>query len=47
MEKEIEFIEMPEGIEIAERLLEFEKDKKKKMICLKFQKTLKNTVELQ
>jgi ATP-dependent RNA helicase RhlE len=31
MEKEIEFIEMPEGVEIAERLLEFEKDKKKKM----------------
>ena len=31
MEKEIDFIEMPEGIEIAERLLEFEKDKKKKM----------------
>lgn len=31
MEKEIEFIEMTDGIEIAERLLEFEKDKKKKM----------------
>jgi ATP-dependent RNA helicase RhlE len=31
MEKEIDFLEMPDGIEIAERLLEFEKDKKKKM----------------
>jgi ATP-dependent RNA helicase RhlE len=31
MEKEIEFLNLPETVVIAERLLEFEKDKKKKM----------------
>jgi len=31
MEKELEFIDMPSDVTIAERLLEFEKDKKKKM----------------
>ena len=31
MEKEIQFIDLPSSVEIAERLLEFEKDKKKKM----------------
>ncbi len=31
MEKEIEFLKMPENVVIAERLLEFEKDKKQKM----------------
>ena len=31
MEKEIEFINLPENLEIAERLLEFEKDKKKQV----------------
>lgn len=31
MEKEIEFLELPDTVVIAERLLEFEKDKKKKM----------------
>ena len=31
MEKEIEFLDLPETVVIAERLLEFEKDKKKKM----------------
>jgi len=31
MEKEISFLPMPDNIEIVERLLEFEKDKKKKM----------------
>lgn len=31
MEKEITFLDLPEGLEISERLLEFEKDKKKKM----------------
>lgn len=35
MEKEIEMIPMPEDIEIAERLLEFEKDKKKIKFLLK------------
>ena len=35
MEKEIEIIPMPEDIEIAERLLEFEKDKKKIKFLLK------------
>lgn len=31
MEKEIKFLPLPEGVEIAVRLLEFEKDKKKQM----------------
>ncbi|TBX70081.1 DEAD/DEAH box helicase [Flavobacterium silvisoli] len=31
MEKEIQFVDLPSTVEIAERLLEFEKDKKKKM----------------
>lgn len=35
MEKEIEFLDIPEGVEIAERLLEFEKDRKKMKILLK------------
>lgn len=35
MEKEIEMLPMPEDIEIAERLLEFEKDKKKIKFLLK------------
>ena len=35
MEKEIEMLPMPEDIEVAERLLEFEKDKKKIKFLLK------------
>ena len=35
MEKEIEILPMPEDIEVAERLLEFEKDKKKIKFLLK------------
>ena len=35
MEKEIKFLEIPEGLEIAERRLDFEKDKKKMKILLK------------
>ncbi|MGG7036495.1 MAG: DEAD/DEAH box helicase, partial [Flavobacterium sp.] len=31
MNKEIEFLDLPEGLEISERLLDFEKDKKKQM----------------
>lgn len=35
MEKELEFLDIPENVEIAERLLEFEKDRKKMKILLK------------
>jgi ATP-dependent RNA helicase RhlE len=35
MEKEIEFLELPDTVEIAERLLEFEKDRKKVKQLLK------------
>lgn len=35
MEKEIEFIEFPENVPVAEKLLEFEKDKKKIKFLLK------------
>ena len=35
MEKELEFLELPEGLEIAEKLLEFEKDKKKMKVLLR------------
>ena len=35
MEKEIEILPLPEGLEIAERLLEFEKDRQKIKILLK------------
>ena len=35
MEKEIQFIDFPESVEIAQRLLEFEKDKKKIKFLLK------------
>ncbi|PZR20060.1 MAG: DEAD/DEAH box helicase [Flavobacterium psychrophilum] len=35
MEKEVKFLELPEGLEIAERRLDFEKDKKKMKILLK------------
>jgi ATP-dependent RNA helicase RhlE len=35
MEKEMEMLAMPEGVEISERLLEFEKDKKKIKFLLK------------
>jgi len=35
MEKEIEFLDFPEGVEVAVRLLEFEKDKKKVKQLLK------------
>jgi len=35
MEKELEFLELPDGLEIAEKLLEFEKDKKKMKVLLR------------
>ncbi len=35
MDKEIEFLDLPDGLEIAEKLLEFEKDKKKIKFLLK------------
>lgn len=35
MEKELKFLDLPEGLEIAEKLLEFEKDKKKMKVLLK------------
>ncbi|MFD2603506.1 DEAD/DEAH box helicase [Flavobacterium suzhouense] len=35
MEKELEFLEIPENVEISEKRLEFEKDKKKMKILLK------------
>ncbi|KGO87820.1 DEAD/DEAH box helicase [Flavobacterium rivuli WB 3.3-2 = DSM 21788] len=35
MEKELKFLELPEGLEIAEKLLEFEKDKKKMKVLLR------------
>jgi ATP-dependent RNA helicase RhlE len=35
MEKELRFLELPEGLEIAERLLEFEKDKKKMKVLMR------------
>ena len=35
MEKEITFLPFPEGVEVAERLLEFEKDKKQMKFLLK------------
>ena len=35
MEKEVKFLQLPEGLEIAERRLDFEKDKKKMKILLK------------
>lgn len=35
MEKELEFLELPGGLEIAEKLLEFEKDKKKMKVLLR------------
>ena len=35
MEKEMEFLDMPEGIVIAERLLDFEKDRKKMKLLFK------------
>jgi ATP-dependent RNA helicase RhlE len=35
MEKEMEFLEIPEGVVIAERLLDFEKDKKKMKVLLR------------
>jgi len=38
MEKELEFLDLPEGLEIAEKLLEFEKDKKKMKVLLRTNK---------
>lgn len=35
MEKEVKFLELPEGLEIAERMLDFEKDKVKMKVLLK------------
>lgn len=35
MEKEIKFLELPEGLEIAERMFDFEKDKVKMKVLLK------------
>lgn len=35
MEKEIKFLDIPEDVEISERLLEFEKDRKKMKVLLK------------
>lgn len=35
MEKEVKFLELPEGLEIAERMLDFEKDKVKMKVLIK------------
>jgi ATP-dependent RNA helicase RhlE len=35
MEKELEFLELPEDLEIAEKLLEFEKAKRKMKVLLR------------
>lgn len=35
MEKELKFLELPDGLEIAEKLLEFEKDKKKMKVLMR------------
>ncbi|MXN90247.1 DEAD/DEAH box helicase [Flavobacterium sp. Sd200] len=42
MERELEFIELPEDVEIAEKLLEFEKDKKKIKLLLRTPKKSDN-----